>query len=212
MGTEAESSLSSLREPFDEEELASVFRDVFSRSPQLTANELALISERLARMAPSFDLTTALRETRTVAHEIGKSNPVPLSDYEVLVAASFSSQGVAAIRNALESASDAVANRLDRARLYAMTYPAGRTFLAAVIRVSPRHALVQTPEGDTAILAAAHFAGGKATRSRLDLRDVLAPGETVHVEVVDSDGQERRIEVRPAKFGTDRSDHKEIGS
>lgn len=70
----------------------------------------------------------------------------------------------------------------------------GAVLLGTLIRVANRYAIVQFQDGGQGILSARHYEEG---RTRVNLQDVLQPGETVRVEVVNADLGTRRVEVRP---------------
>ena len=119
---------------------------------------------------------------------------VRLNDYGRLVYApvfrSDKDNGMKQVEGAMEE----LAQKEKERQQFGTTYKVGRDVLGTVVHVASDYALVQLPEGETGIM---HVTAMKASPSDyVQVNEVVHEGDTVLVQILNSDALSKRIELR----------------
>ncbi|MBE1463809.1 hypothetical protein [Kibdelosporangium phytohabitans] len=178
--------------------LREVFEEVIGRTMNLTSSEEEAIQKSfsLAGLTDRSHVLNSLIAASKATREAFVLHPVQLSDSDMLSAASkYSEHEDRAVANEVSRLAAVKEERISSLQEFEDTYAPGEVFIGTLVRVASRYALVQLSTGETAVLSVRHLEQGKPTR--VDLEDVISPGESIRVEVVNVSPQEHRIEVRP---------------
>jgi ppGpp synthetase/RelA/SpoT-type nucleotidyltranferase len=174
--------------------IQNAFQSVFGRKPIVSEAVFdgLLAGFQEVGISNAHEVETALRTILTAMEDFeGEHEGVELNDYGLLLyAPSFwrePDKGVEEVRAALNQAAE-------KKLQFEETYPAGREVLGTVVHVAPNYALVQLPEGDTGII---HVTEMKASPYEyVDVYEVVHEGDTVRVQILNSDERSKRIELR----------------
>lgn len=198
-GSESESAPSEDKNPLQSElelELREAFADVYGRQLAASPAEILDLLQALAQQSSDSrlgirDLLSTTREAEKVAYA---EHHVILGDGQLLAAASRIASGNNA-QAVLTNASAAEAALVARQVAFSDTYRPGSEHMATVIRATPRYCIVRLGEGADAIVSARHLEPG---RERVRMDDLISPGDTIRVRIVNVDASRSRIEARLA--------------
>jgi hypothetical protein len=197
----AESSREGARQPKPEKmlsdtELQNIFEEVMGRSLNASPTERRRVRRGLAQngIGDRDSYTSALGMVRGSAELVFMDEPALLPDIDYLLAAE-KAPNETAVEQSLRRRSKNFVDKIEQSRAFYDTYMSGEIFVGTAVRVKPRYALVQLSSGDTATLSVRHIEG--TSSNHLNMEDFVSPGDSLQVEVVNSDFAQGRIEVRP---------------
>lgn len=183
-------------QPMQDSAMREAFEDVMGRSLNASPAERRHVRRVLADkgICDRDSLAIALSMVRTAAEQAFLDQPALLPDIDYLFAAE-KAPNAAAIEQSLAHRSRNFVDKIEHSRQFYDKYSPGEIYVGTAVRVKPRYALIQLSTGDTGTLSVRHIE--RASRDHLNLEDFVAPGDTLQVEVVNSDFAQSRIELRP---------------